>query len=206
MITQEVDLEEVKGNLVVTPGARCGELLSSVHCYGLVWLMVESMTPSNPVYTSLVTLPKSGEWKTKACSFPYFFVLLLNYSTLSRLFYIRGKWSWFCMYRFTSFGWWLICLSYYFMIVFGSENNWKDTNFLSFENIKKSNHASLYISYLLQWLLWCFIHCTMSQITGCFFHKCKQIQINYLCNMCIPAISINLSYFTHFHTILRKHI
>lgn len=121
----------------MTPGARCGELLSSVHCYGLVWLMVESMTPSNPVYTSLVTLPKSGEWKTKACSFPYFFVLLLNYSTLSRLFYIRGKWSWFCMYRFTSFGWWLICLSYYFLIVFGSENNWKDTNFLSFENIKK---------------------------------------------------------------------
>lgn len=32
VISQEVDLEEVKGNLVVTPGARCGELLSSVHC------------------------------------------------------------------------------------------------------------------------------------------------------------------------------
>lgn len=91
--------------------------------------MVESMTPSNLVYTSLVTLPKSGEWKTKACSFPYFFVLLWNNSTLSRLFYYPRKMKFILHVDLPLFGWWLICQCYYFLIVFSTENIKKDTNF-----------------------------------------------------------------------------
>lgn len=145
--------------------------------------MVESMTPSNPVYTSLVTLPKSGEWKTKACSFPYFFVLLWNYSTLSRLFYYPRKMKFILHVDLPLFGWWLICQCYYFLIVFSTENIKKDTNFFFCRQLfvfwknKKSIHATLYLWYLLQLLRWCFIHLTMPQFTGCYFHKSKQIKI-----------------------------
>lgn len=106
--------------------------------------MVESMTPSNLVYTSLVTLPKSGEWKTKACSFPYFFVLLWNYSTLSRLFLLSKENEVYFACRFTSV-WLVIDLS---MLLFSDsvmkilkkiQIFFSVGNFLSFEKIKNQS-------------------------------------------------------------------
>lgn len=106
--------------------------------------MVESMTPSNLVYTSLVTLPKSGEWKTKACSFPYFFVLLWNYSTLSRLFLLSKENEVYFACRFTSV-WLVIDLS---MLLFSDsvmkilkkiQISFSVGNFLSFEKIKNQS-------------------------------------------------------------------
>lgn len=106
--------------------------------------MVESMTPSNLVYTSLVTLPKSGEWKTKACSFPYFFVLLWNYSTLSRLFLLSKENEVYFACRFTSV-WLVINLS---MLLFSDsvmkilkkiQISFSVGNFLSFEKIKNQS-------------------------------------------------------------------
>lgn len=106
--------------------------------------MVESMTPSNLVYTSLVTLPKSGEWKTKACSFPYFFILLWNYSTLSRLFLLSKENEVYFACRFTSV-WLVIDLS---MLLFSDsvmkilkkiQIIFSVGNFLSFEKIKNQS-------------------------------------------------------------------
>lgn len=102
------------------------------------------MTPSNLVYTSLVTLPKSGEWKSKACSFPYFFVLLWNYSTLSRLFLLSKENEVYFACRFTSV-WLVIDLS---MLLFSDsvmkilkkiQISFSVGNFLSFEKIKNQS-------------------------------------------------------------------